>query len=231
MTYPDYYGRPTITPQPANGKTPTANELQVMATMFGLEVNDWAALTWLVGACITAYGDGATPTPPDDGELPEEVAALIPWLLEEAAQAANAGRSTAAGLLTLAAQLLGELPREGDFDGKTLLQVNCGNSGELEIALNPRRWTRAHHDAWHRHIPDVHKAFAALLDVAKQRTDPSATHCLPANANRVVPEEACPGMPDSPDANDAAPWQRWQARQRIRALLTAEAERAEKGEE
>jgi hypothetical protein len=44
----------------------------------------------------------------DDGELPEEVAALIPWLLEEAAQAANAGRSTAAGLLTLAAQLLGE---------------------------------------------------------------------------------------------------------------------------
>jgi hypothetical protein len=67
------------------------------------------------------------------------------------------------------------LPREGNFDGKTLLQVNCGNSGELEIALNPRRWTRAHHDAWHRHIPDVHKAFAALLDVAKQRTDPSAT--------------------------------------------------------
>jgi len=96
------------TPQPANGKTPTANELQGMATMFGLEVNDWAALSWLVGACITAYWDGPTPTPPDDGELPEEVATLIPWLLEEAAQAANAGRSTAAGLLTLAAQLLGE---------------------------------------------------------------------------------------------------------------------------
>jgi hypothetical protein len=147
---------------------------------------------------------GATPTPPGDGELPEEVATLIPWLLEEAAQAANAGRSTAAGLLTLAAQLLGErgptltpipvserLPREGNFDGKTLLQVNCGNSGELEIALNPRRWTRAHHDAWHRHIPDVYKAFAALLDVAKQRTDPSATHCLPANA---LPLPAAPGV-------------------------------------
>lgn len=147
---------------------------------------------------------GTTPTPPDDGELPEEVATLIPWLLEEAAQAANAGRSTAADMLTLAAQLLGErgptltpipvserLPREGNFDGKTLLQVNCGNSGELEIALNPRRWTRAHHDAWHRHIPDVHKAFAALLDVAKQRTDPSATHCLPANA---LPLPAAPAM-------------------------------------
>jgi hypothetical protein len=51
---------------------------------------------------------GTTPTPPDDGELPEEVATLIPWLLEEAAQAANAGRSTAADMLTLAAQLLGE---------------------------------------------------------------------------------------------------------------------------
>jgi hypothetical protein len=76
------------------------------------------------------------------------------------------------------------LPREGNFDGKTLLQVNCGNSGELEIALNPRRWTRAHHDAWHRHIPDVHKAFAALLDVAKQRTDPSAN---------ALPLPAAPG--------------------------------------
>ena len=179
------------TPQPANGKSPTAGELRTMANMFGLEVNDWAALSWLVVTCIAAYGDGNTwkstwksiksaprdgteilacdydsveivsydshpsgmgnawitrdgeefypdwyvdileqpslrheslltpiapveplgpgnSTAPDDGELPEGVATLIPWLLESAVQAANAGHSTAAGNLTLAAQLLGE---------------------------------------------------------------------------------------------------------------------------
>jgi hypothetical protein len=53
---------------------------------------------------------------------------------------------------------------------------------------------------------------------------------LRAIADRVVPEEAAPGMSDFPDANDAAPWQRWQARQRIRARLLAEADRAEAGE-
>jgi len=177
--------------QPANGNSPTAGELEVMAKMFGLEVNDWAALSWLVVTCIAAYGDSNTwkstwksiksaprdgteilasdydsveivsfdlhasgmgnawitrdgeqfypdwyvdileqpslrhesfPTPiapvealgpghstaPDDGELPREEATLIPWLLESAVQAANAGHSTAAGNLTLAAQLLGE---------------------------------------------------------------------------------------------------------------------------
>ena len=44
----------------------------------------------------------------DDGEIDEEAATLIPWLLEEAAHAADADQFYAAGKLTLAAQLLGE---------------------------------------------------------------------------------------------------------------------------
>jgi hypothetical protein len=44
----------------------------------------------------------------DDDEIDEEAATVIPWLLEEAAQAADADQSYAAGKLTLAAQLLGE---------------------------------------------------------------------------------------------------------------------------
>jgi len=45
---------------------------------------------------------------PEDDEIDEEAATVIPWLLEEAAQAADAGQPYAAGKLTLAAQLLGE---------------------------------------------------------------------------------------------------------------------------
>lgn len=61
------------TPQPANGKSPTAGELQTMAKMFGLEVNDWGVLSWLVVTCIAAYGDGTTPTPiPVAERLPRE---------------------------------------------------------------------------------------------------------------------------------------------------------------
>jgi hypothetical protein len=54
--------------------------------------------------------DQPEPEPPEpgDGEIDEEVATLIPWLLEEAAHAADADQSYAAGKLTLAAQLLGE---------------------------------------------------------------------------------------------------------------------------
>ena len=47
--------------------------------------------------------DGVT-----DEELDDEMAKLIPWLLEEAMQAANSDAPYAAGQLTLAAQLLGE---------------------------------------------------------------------------------------------------------------------------
>jgi len=48
------------------------------------------------------------PQGPSDEELDEETATLIPWLLEEAVQAANSEAPYAAGQLTLAAQLLGE---------------------------------------------------------------------------------------------------------------------------
>ena len=179
------------TPQPANRKSPTAGELEVLAKMFGLEVNDWDLLSLLVVSCIANYGNSNTwksiwksiktaprdgteilasdynsveivsfdlhasgmgnawitregepfypdwyvdileqpslrhesfptsiapvealgpgnSTAPDDGELPEEEATLIPWLLESAVQAANSDAPVAAGMLTLAAQLLGE---------------------------------------------------------------------------------------------------------------------------
>jgi hypothetical protein len=43
-----------------------------------------------------------------DGEIDEEAATVIPWLLENAARAADADQSYVAGKLTLAAQLLGE---------------------------------------------------------------------------------------------------------------------------
>lgn len=33
---------------------------------------------------------------------------------------------------------------------------------ELEKALNPRQWTAAQQEAWHRALPDVVGAFAAL---------------------------------------------------------------------
>jgi len=45
---------------------------------------------------------------PGDGEIDEEAATVIPWLLENAARAADADQSYVAGKLTLAAQLLGE---------------------------------------------------------------------------------------------------------------------------
>jgi hypothetical protein len=39
----------------------------------------------------------------------------------------------------------------------------------LEEALTPRLWTHEMSEAWHRNIPDVHKAFEALLAVARGR--------------------------------------------------------------
>ncbi len=81
------------------------------------------------------------PTPPDDGELPEQVATLIPWLLEEAAQAANAGRPTAADMLALAAQLL-------DERGTTLTPIPVagweyhGDTTLAPIPVSERPWER-----------------------------------------------------------------------------------------
>ena len=59
---------------------------------------------------MTDFRALAQPEPqgPSDEELDEETATLIPWLLEEAVQAANSEAPYAAGQLTLAAQLLGE---------------------------------------------------------------------------------------------------------------------------
>ena len=35
----------------------------------------------------------------------------------------------------------------------------------LQILLNPRRWTKDMHDAWHIHLPDTMKAFEALRNI------------------------------------------------------------------
>jgi len=37
----------------------------------------------------------------------------------------------------------------------------------LLLALNPRLWTLEMQVAWHQNIPDVHKAFAAILELGK----------------------------------------------------------------
>jgi hypothetical protein len=60
-------------------------------------------------------------------------------------------------------------------------------------------------------------------------TPDSLTHSAIIRALRdwLVTEEPEPYMPDYPDTNQAAPWLYWNERQRLRALLTAEAERAE----
>lgn len=50
------------------------------------------------------------PEPPTD----DEVATLIPWLLEAAVYAANKDKGWVAGKLTLAAQLLGERWGQGN---------------------------------------------------------------------------------------------------------------------
>jgi hypothetical protein len=35
-------------------------------------------------------------------------------------------------------------------------------ASEVDVLLNPRRWTQAQNDAWHRALPDVRAAFEAL---------------------------------------------------------------------
>jgi flagellar biosynthesis regulator FlaF len=39
----------------------------------------------------------------------------------------------------------------------------------MEQALDPRRWTRAISDVWHRFIPDVQAAFNALKEEALRK--------------------------------------------------------------
>ena len=48
--------------------------------------------------------------------------------------------------------------------------------------------------------------------------------------DRILPPEPPVELPEYPDPIEAASWGGWKARENLRALLTAEAERAEKGE-
>jgi hypothetical protein len=74
-----------------------------------VEVDDWTR-KW-ADAVKRTKAALAQPVPvaPTDVEIDEQAATLIPWLLEEAIQAADCDQPYAAGKLTLAAQLLGEL--------------------------------------------------------------------------------------------------------------------------
>lgn len=35
----------------------------------------------------------------------------------------------------------------------------------LRLAMDPRRWTQQHHEAWHRALPNTQAAFDALLAI------------------------------------------------------------------
>jgi hypothetical protein len=52
------------------------------------------------------------------------------------------------------------------YVGHALMNSRPSIEERLSVAMDPRRWSRAHHDAWHRNLPDVHAAFAALRQVA-----------------------------------------------------------------
>ena len=58
---------------------------------------------------------------------------------------------------------------------------------ELDIALDPRRWSQVHHDAWHKHLPDMNKAFAVLRNVARRRAELSATEPAPTPQQTASP--------------------------------------------
>ncbi len=89
---------------------PTDEELEKLA-------DDYMAMDGATGVMCLGHLDfaraalarwGTPANKPGDGEIDEEAATVIPWLLENAARAADADQSYVAGKLTLAAQLLGE---------------------------------------------------------------------------------------------------------------------------
>lgn len=54
---------------------------------------------------------------------------------------------------------------------------------ELLIATDPRRWDAYHQQAWHRNIPDLAKAFAALQAVALAKSEGREPDPAPYEAN------------------------------------------------
>ena len=99
--------------------TPTSRALCAELLQFGDQAGEIAANEGLWPDCDPgpdwlldrARAELAKPDPvaPTDDEIDEQTATLIPWLLEKAVQAADSDQPYAAGKLTLAAQLLGEL--------------------------------------------------------------------------------------------------------------------------
>ena len=78
-------------------------------------VDGWVEGRDMVGPIARARTLPSQPEPEtvgvsDEAEISEDAKSVIPWLLEMAVQAANKDAPYAAGILTLAAQLLGEAP-------------------------------------------------------------------------------------------------------------------------
>lgn len=60
----------------------------------------------------------------------------------------------------------------GEHDNETLAKEICdahNRVAKLEQCMNPRTWTVEMRDAWHKNLPDVHAAFAALREIADAR--------------------------------------------------------------
>jgi hypothetical protein len=49
-------------------------------------------------------------------------------------------------------------------------------NARLNDLLNPRMWTLEMSTAWHKNIPDVHAAFAALRSLPNVQAEPDAQH-------------------------------------------------------
>lgn len=81
------------------------------------ELLDWAdrsSAHYYVKPDLLTRARAALAQPAPEGPTDEEVATLIPWLLERAIQAADMGARVTAGRFTLAAQLLGERWGQGN---------------------------------------------------------------------------------------------------------------------
>ena len=80
----------------------------------------------------------------------------------------------------------------------------------------------------------VDEAWWSLVNTAEPHCDPPASDqaacVIRALRDWLVPEEPEPRIYEHCDRDDLVAWHRWDERQDLRALLTAEAARAEQGE-
>ena len=95
----------------------------------------------------------------------DDLTILIPWLLEEAVQAANSDAPVAASKLTLAAQLLGEKMQrdedraalEADLERERMRLAVCGVVAMANTAGSAAQARDCHPDYWSASANDVAK--------------------------------------------------------------------------